>query len=40
MQRYLQLTFTSKGGFLLSGDVVLRHDAIVVPDDAVELQEY
>ena len=38
MQRYLQLTFTSTGGFLLSGDVVLRHDAIVVPDDAVELQ--
>ena len=23
---------------MLSGDVVLRHDAIVVPDDAVELQ--
>ena len=38
MQRYLQLTFTSKGGFSLSGNVVLRHDAIVVPDDAVELQ--
>ena len=23
---------------MLSGDVMLRHDAIVVPDDAVELQ--
>ena len=34
----MQLASTSTGGFLLSGDVVLRHDAIVVPDAAVELQ--
>ena len=38
MKRYLQLASASTGGFLLSGDVVLRHDAIVVPDAAVELQ--